>query len=130
MSASSVLSSGKTSGQNPQLPMAQVFLLVDAPEALALIDMRVPRPSVVMASFGALDHEILTQVNPDCIVLPLLHPGIDIEQALLVLAALGFGGCICALCPALPNRRMVESELRAFAPGLDVRLIELPEAAV
>ncbi|OIQ07134.1 MAG: phenolic acid decarboxylase [Rhodobacteraceae bacterium CG2_30_10_405] len=47
--------------------------------------------------------------------LPLLDPRLDVAQALQRLAELGYRGRICVLTASLPDRAMVEAELRALA---------------
>jgi|GEM_PF-838392 len=101
-------------------------LVIDAPEAMALIADLDPRPAAIMVQWARLDATLLARIKPDCIVLPLLRSGFDVAQALQRLTALGYCGKVCALSPALPDRAMVEAELRAFAPGLTVDLLEIP----
>ncbi|MDP2739781.1 MAG: hypothetical protein Q8O82_14035 [Pseudorhodobacter sp.] len=108
----------------------EMLLIIDAPEALALIASLPPdmprRPAVVLTRYAMLDAELLRRIKPDCILLPLLRPGFDIAQALQRLARLGYRGKVRVLGKTLPDRAMVEAELRAFAPDLHVHLIEIP----
>lgn len=110
----------------PDRPQPQVFLIIDAPEALALIAGLPYRPAVVMTRFAMLDGGLLARVQPDCIILPLLKPGFDIAQALHLLTTRNYGGKVCAISQTLPDRAMVEAELRALAPALKLCLIEIP----
>ncbi|MDP3960984.1 MAG: hypothetical protein Q8Q26_13170 [Pseudorhodobacter sp.] len=104
----------------------ETLLVIDAPEATAMIAELDPQPAVVLVRYALLDAALLARVKPDCIVLPLLRAGFDVAQALQRLVALGYRGKVCALAKALPDRAMVEVELRAFALGLTVHLIEIP----
>jgi galactokinase len=59
------------------------------------------------------------------IVFALFATGPDAWQIGSQLTRAGFGGKVLALSPALPNRRMVERELRADYPALRLRVLPI-----
>ena len=83
------------------------------------------KPEVIALRFAFLSAALLAEVQPDCVVLPLLHARFDAFQVLTRLQELGFCGQICTLTPPLPNRAMVEAELAQAAKSATVHLIEL-----
>ncbi|MBT9245307.1 hypothetical protein KM031_00095 [Gemmobacter fulvus] len=98
-------------------------LVIEAPEAMPLIEALEPRPQVMAVRFAHLSRMLLEKLDPDCIALPLLRPGFDALHVIERLMELGYRGHICAVSPPLPDQTMVEAELRAAAPGITVRLI-------
>lgn len=119
------MAGSKAFDQDAQTP--GTVLVIDVADPLSLIDRLIPRPSVVMARFAMLNAELLARVRPECVVLPLLSPAFDAIQAIQRLVLLGYSGRICILAPPLPNRAMVETELRGYAPGMTIKLMELPQ---
>ncbi|MGB8813924.1 MAG: hypothetical protein WCC57_12135 [Paracoccaceae bacterium] len=107
--------------------MPGTVLVIDVNDPLSLIEKLIPRPSVVIARFAMLNAELLARVRPECVILPLLSPAFDAIQAIQRLILLGYSGSICVFAPPLPNRAMVEAELRGYAPGVVIKLMELPQ---
>jgi hypothetical protein len=77
-----------------------------------------------MAAIPALDAGLLARLRPEWIVFPLIEGRYDAPQVIETLAALGYAGRACVIAPPLPNRRMVEVELRAICPALNLLLVE------
>lgn len=105
----------------------EVCLVIDSLEAKALVNSLHPRPPIIMTHFADINRALLLETKPDCVVMPLMSPTFDAPQGLALLEAIGFCGKICVVTGPLPNRRMVETELRAMAEGIDFHLIEFPQ---
>ncbi|HEX9858240.1 MAG TPA: hypothetical protein VGA75_07770 [Paracoccaceae bacterium] len=101
-------------------------LVIEAMEALALIAELPRRPVVTLARFAELDHDLLARFQPDCVVFPLFAQRLDATRVVRRLSELGYRGNVCALAPPLPDGAMVEAELRAVAPDLNLHLIDIP----
>ncbi|MDT8855635.1 hypothetical protein RNZ50_11545 [Paracoccaceae bacterium Fryx2] len=113
---------------SPEGAGPEVCLVIESPEALALIRLLPDRPSVVVARHGSLDRDLLARVAPDRVVFPLVGTGFDALHMVVLLNGLGYGGLACAVTGPLPDRAMVERELRAHAPGLNFHIVELRSA--
>lgn len=98
-------------------------LVIDAPEALPLIEALDPPPRVLAIRFRQLGVGLLALAQPDCVALPLLRPGFDALEVIEKLQALGYTGHICAFAPPLPDPDLVAAELQQAAAGLPLRLI-------
>ena len=70
-----------------------------------------------------LDPELLAQLAPLRVFLPLVGRNQDAIQMILTLQSWGYAGPLTVLAPALPDRAMVEAELRALGPGLRLDLL-------
>ena len=79
-----------------------------------------------MAPISGLDSALLAQLSPDWVLFPLISTGFDAPHVIELLASLGYSGGACVIAPLLPNRRMVEIELRSIAPALNLVLVEIP----
>lgn len=82
---------------------------------------------VFVAPFSDLDAALLARLCPEWVVFPLMAPGFDAPVIIEMLVELGYSGRACVVAPRLPNRRMVEVELRSIAPSLHLVLVETPE---
>jgi voltage-gated potassium channel Kch len=71
-----------------------------------------------------LDSDVLARLDPGWVVFPLMAAGFDAANIIETLDDLGFAGRACVMAPRLPNRRMVEIELRSIAPTLHLVLVE------
>lgn len=78
---------------------------------------------VTIAAFADLTAAYLAEVAPELVVLPLFSIQQDAVTMVEALMSLGYGGAISVMAPRLPDRAMVERELRALGPGLRLRLI-------
>lgn len=77
--------------------------------------------------FSALETKLVASVSPTKVVLPLMTRGFDAAEAIEHLGACGYRGAVWVLAPKLPNRRMVERELKSMVQGIQVEVIELDE---
>lgn len=102
----------------PDRPFILLALDMGASVALA-----VPGAVVERATFAALDAPLLSRIQPDQIMLPLLCPGHDASQVVERLEHLAYAGQITVIAPRLPKARMVEAELRALGPGPRLTLL-------
>ena len=78
---------------------------------------------VTIAAFADLDAASLAEIAPELVVLPLFSVQQDATTMIEALMTLGYGGAISVMAPRLPDRAMVEAELRALGPGLRLRLV-------
>ena len=78
---------------------------------------------VTIAAFIDLNAAFLAEVAPELVVLPLFSVGQDATTMVEALMNLGYDGAISVMAPRLPDRAMVERELRALGPGLRLRLV-------
>jgi hypothetical protein len=83
----------------------------DAPEGAAQI------------SFEALDADCLHDINPELLIFPLFAAGWDAALVLIRLKSLGYHGTCLVLAPNLPRPKMVEQELRAICPNMQIKVI-------
>lgn len=81
---------------------------------------------MVVMPLSALDAGLIARLDPETVIFPLIAAGFDALQVIDRLAALGYDGLACVMAPRLPNRRMVEAELRSHGPGLRIALLERP----
>ena len=77
--------------------------------------------------FSSLEQKLVSSVAPTKVVVPLMARGFDAAEVVELLAEIGFRGAIWVLAPKLPNRRMVERELKLLAMGMQIEVIELDE---
>ncbi|MBI1171453.1 hypothetical protein GC209_08640 [bacterium] len=67
--------------------------------------------------------ELLAEIGPTAVLMPLISAEQDALIMIEALALLGFSGTILVLAPPLPNPELVERELRAVGPGLQLMLV-------
>jgi hypothetical protein len=103
-------------------PPDTVVLWIDLPQMRKLPQVQTAG-RIVHISYAALDAVLLAQILPDVIALPLFARGFDAVQAVSRLVDLGYGGRLCVICPSLPDRSMVEAELRSRAGIMQIDLI-------
>lgn len=110
----------------PQAPEASPgpILVIEAPAALALA-ARYPDDRVVVARYASLDPQLIARVRPAWIIAPLFGIGFDATNVLDALEQCAFAGRIAIAAPRLPNPRMVERELSAFAPALAIEVVQI-----
>jgi hypothetical protein len=60
--------------------------------------------------------------NVDLVIVPLVGPGFDAVELILLLGDAGFHGRVHVRAAALPDRPMVEAELRAVAKAFGIRV--------
>ena len=83
--------------------------------------------SIFVVPFSGLDAALLARLSPAWVVFPLMASGFDAPLVIETLASLDYSGRACVVAPPLPNRRMVEIELRSIAPTLHLMLVEATE---
>lgn len=81
---------------------------------------------IEITTMPGLDAALLARLRPDCILAPLMAPGVDILDVAARLDALSYSGLLLAITPPLPNPGIVRREVRLASPGLRFDLIELP----
>lgn len=101
------------------------FLLLDGTESRQLIDRCTHRPEVVLGLARDLDAALIAQVTPCAVVFSLFAARHDAHAILDRLSAANFRGRVFALSPPLPDRAMVERELRARCPRLRLRILPI-----
>jgi hypothetical protein len=82
---------------------------------------------IYVVPFSGLNAALLARLAPGWVVFPLMAAGFDAPLVIENLVALGYSGRACVVAPRLPNRRMVEVELRSIAPTLHLMLVEATE---
>ena len=105
--------------------MDGVLLLIDfETDAAGDLAGQAQNSGIVRAPLSALTARLLSETLPNSVVVPLIGRDSDAVSVIAHLAGLGYRGRILVLAPRLPDRTMVEQELRAEAKGLTVDLIE------
>ncbi len=91
----------------------------------ALIDAAGPLPvsGAVHRRFADLGADLLAELKPVQVIMPLFAQGYDAMTAIEELERLQFTGRITVIAPKLPRPRLVERELRSLGPGLRLALI-------
>lgn len=107
------------------LRLARAVLIVEAQEALGLLDPAPLRQSVVLTQKRMLSRQMLNSVQPDAIVGPLISPTWDIVDLAIVLEDFGYVGDLYALTRPLPRAELVVREVGAVCPRLTVHLLEI-----
>jgi len=106
------------------LAAAGSVLLIEATQALSLLNPRPGAQTVVVTHRRLLSRKMLETVRPDVIVAPLIAAEWDLVELGEVLEDLGYCGVICALSRPLPRGDLILGELGALYPGLTFRMVE------
>lgn len=117
------------SGDPPQRQNAarsSAVLVIGRSDHATLAEASVPGGPVFVVPFGGLDAGLLARLDPGWVFFPLMAPDFDAPLVIERLAELGYSGRACVVAPPLPNRRMVEIELRSIAPILLLTMVERP----
>jgi hypothetical protein len=122
--ASGLLPSIATPGIDPG--PVRVVLVVGRADDAALAQAGRLGGRMVLTPFSGLNADLLARTMPDAVIFPLIAAGFDALQVIDRLVALRYAGEACVMAPILPNRRMVEAELRSHGPGLRLLLVEQP----
>ena len=99
------------------------LILIDAPELAALPPSCRARLVAAPPRLSRLTAEWIAGSGAQAIVFALFASQPDAWQIGGHLTRMGFRGRVIALSPALPNRRMVERELRADYPALRLQVL-------
>ena len=103
--------------------------MVEVPKSVGFIAALPVHVTAVPILFSALEQKLVSSVSPTKVVVPLMARGFDAADVVEQLAACGFQGAVWVLAPKLPNRRMVERELKSLATGIQIEVIELEEVS-
>lgn len=106
------------------LKNARTVLIVDAPEALSLLQEKPGLQSVVMTQKRMLSSDMIATVNPSAIIGPLITDEWDIVDLGILLETMGYTGDLYAMTRPLPRAELVVREVGAICRGLKVRLLE------
>lgn len=81
---------------------------------------------IVSMNFDDISAEMLREVNPDCILAPLLIGTTDILDIAERLVGFAFQGLLLVVTPPIPNHQLIRAEIAALCPGLKFDLVESP----
>lgn len=107
--------------------VSQVYLVIEVPKTVGFVTALPLHVTAVSISFAALEQKLVSSVSPSKVVVPLMTRGFDAADVIEQLGTCGYQGDVWVLAPKLPNRRMVERELKAMVKGIQVEVIELDE---
>lgn len=100
------------------------WLLIDAPQALRVIDRMQHRPSVVIARFADLNAQLLSRVMPDWVICNLISPDFDATELLHRIRRTGWRGTVGVVVSAdMPEADILKTELQETAPKLDIAIL-------
>ena len=103
--------------------------MIDVPKAIGLEQALPMNVTTVPISFSALEQKLVASISPSKVVMPLMTRGFDAAEGIEQLGLCGYQGPVWVLSPKLPNRRMVERELKSMVAGIHVEVIELDDVA-
>jgi len=118
-----------TSNQAAATLVSEIYLVIEVPKTVGFGNALPLHVTAVPIMFSALEQKLVSSVAPTKVVAPLMARGFDAAEVIEQLAACGYQGSVWVLAPKLPNRRMVERELKSMATGIQVEIIELDEVA-
>ena len=103
--------------------------MIEVPKTVGFVSALPLHVTAVPVLFSALEQKLVSSVAPSKVVVPLMARGFDAADAVEQLGICGFQGMVWVLAPKLPNRRMVERELKSMVHGIQVEVIELDEVS-
>lgn len=80
---------------------------------------------LAFAEFADLSPELLQTLGPDVVVSPMITRSFDCLDLAQLLHQAAFVGRYRIVTPAMPNPRVLLSEIASLCPGLDVDVIAL-----
>lgn len=107
--------------------VSEIYLLIEVPKTVGFVNALPLQVTAVPILFSALEQKLVSSVSPTKVVVPLMARGFDAADVVEQLASCGYQGSVWVLAPKLPNRRMVERELKSLASGIQVEVIELDD---
>ena len=107
--------------------VSEVYLVVEVPKTVGFMDDLPLQVTALPILFSALDQKLVSSIAPTKVVMPLMARGFDAAEVIEQLAVCGYQGAVWVLSPKLPNRRMVERELKSMVKGIHVEVIELED---
>ena len=117
------------SNQSAATLVSEVYLVIEVPKTVGFVNALPVHVTAVPVLFSSLEQKLVSSVSPTKVVVPLMARGFDAADVVEQLATCGYRGAVWVLAPKLPNRRMVERELKSLASGIQVEVIELDEVA-
>lgn len=107
-----------------ELANAGSVLLIEASQAMSLLNPRPGVQTVVITHRRLLSAIMLQTVRPDVIVAPLIAPQWDLVELGAALRGFGYRGTVHALTRPLPRGELILGELSCLYPDLAFRLLE------
>jgi len=107
-----------------ELANAGSVLLIEASQAMSLLNPRPGVQTVVITHRRLLSANMLQTVRPDVVVAPLIAPQWDLVELGETLRAYGYRGTVHALTRPLPCGELILGELSGLYPDLAFRLLE------
>ncbi len=84
-------------------------------------------PGLHYVTYEELTDRLISELDPDIILAPLLGQGFDALDLAVQLEDFGFRGRFRALCPRLPNPALVHREIQALCPSIDFDLFVIED---
>lgn len=109
--------------------VSEIYLVIEVPKTVGFVNALPVHVTSVPILFSALEQKLVSSVAPTKVVVPLMARGFDAADVVEQLAVCGYQGSVWVLSPKLPNRRMVERELKSLASGIQIEVIELDEVS-
>ncbi len=78
---------------------------------------------IAFAEFHEITEELMGALSPDIVMSPVLTRAFDCLDLAQALEATGFRGRFRVVAPDLPNPNVIQAEIRALCPALDVGFI-------
>jgi len=80
---------------------------------------------IEFCAFSDMTQNLLSRLQPEIILTPLLCEGFDVLDLVYLLEALNFTGRVRAITPMLPNPELLLREIRFECPALDFDLFQV-----
>ena len=107
--------------------VTEVYLVIEVPKTVGFVSALPLHVTPVSILFSALEQKLVSSISPSKVVVPLMTRAFDAADVIERLDVCGYQGTVWVLAPKLPNRRMVERELKSMASGIMVEVIELED---
>lgn len=107
--------------------VSEVYLVIEVPKTFGFFNALPVHVTAVPILFSTLEQKLVSSIAPTKVVVPLMTRDFDAAEVVEQLAICGYRGSVWVLSPKLPNRRMVERELKSLASGIQIEVIELDE---
>ena len=109
--------------------VSEVYLVIEVPRTVGFGTALPLHVTAIPVLFSALEEKLVSSIAPSKVVVPLMTRHFDAAEVVEHLGTCGYQGSVWVLAPKLPNRRMVERELRSMVQGIQVEIIELDEVS-
>ncbi len=104
------------------------ILAIDLGALSAEVAEQLPLARLVTLKSSQLSKALLREINPDLVVAPLFSGSSDALQLAGELFDFGYKGWFYVICDPLPNRAMVETELRVMLAQTRLCILAPPVA--